>query len=130
MATPLSLPTSSYVSSYTTTARKQLIADLRSTDADTRDAAVKSLSNLGRYLSPEQVEQLEVMMRTDGHVVKTTSWRGPHCTHYERTSAKYYAGRVLETLNSPYVTKDVKSEAILAQSSGVTHQRDDDPGWI
>jgi beta-lactamase superfamily II metal-dependent hydrolase len=126
----VNLPTSSSIGSYSNTVRLQLISDLQSNNAATREAAIRSLSALGKNLSREQVERLVEVMRTGNEVVNETSWRGPHCTHYERTAAKVYAGRIVASLNSPYVTEAERSEAARAQGSGITQARIDDPGWI
>jgi hypothetical protein len=131
--TPLSLPTTRTISSYSNSVREQLFTDLQSRDADKRNAAIAALSKIGNKLTREQTDRLIVMMQSGVNTVDTTSWRGPHCTHYEEKTAKYYAGRVLAKMDSPYVTETIRHEARRAQTSeggGVVHRRVDDPGWI
>ncbi len=126
----LSLPTTRGVSDYSSVFRNRLISDLQSRTASTRDAAARSLSSLARSLSREQIERIIDAMRNGTQSVDTRSWRGPHCTHYEDTAAKYYVGRLLETLDSPYITEDVRTEARRAQTTAISQRRVDDPGWI
>lgn len=109
---------------------ERLIVDLRSSSADTRDAAAKALSQMGSILDERQIDRIIEVMRSEGDYVEADSWRGPHCTHYERRAPKYYAGRALEGIASARISESVRREARLAQTQGSVHQRIDDPGWI
>jgi hypothetical protein len=131
--TVLSLPTTRTISSYSNSVREKLFTDLQSQNSVTRDAAIASLSKIGNRLNREQIGRLIEMMQSGVNTVDTTSWRGPHCTHYEEKTAKYYAGCVLATMDSPYVTETIRREARRAQTEeggGVVRRRVDDPGWI
>jgi beta-lactamase superfamily II metal-dependent hydrolase len=128
----LSLPTAKSIINYANSAKEQLFSDLQNQNSTTRDTAVASLSKMGGRLNSEQIERLVGMMRSDSNVVETKSWRGEHCTHYEEKTTKYYAGQVLENIQSPYVTEKIRRDARNAQTvagGGIIERRNDDPGW-
>ena len=112
---------------------EELFTNLQSENADTREAAAEALSQKGRSLDREQINRLMEMVRSEGDYVETRSWRGEHCTHYERKALRYYAGLVVEKMDSPDVTNAMRQEAELAQTEeggGIEYERGDDPGWI
>jgi hypothetical protein len=131
--TVLSLPTAHAISSYSNSVREKLFTDIQSQNADARDAAIASLSQIGNRLNREQIDKLVEMMQSGVNIVDTKSWRGTHCTHYEEKTVKYYAGRVLAMMDSPYVSETIRRQAMRAQTEdggGVVRRRVDDPGWI
>jgi hypothetical protein len=111
---------------------EDLLAQLRSADAATRERAAQELSGLGRKLTREHVNRLVDMMSTGTREWVTSQEReeGHHCTWYGYTSIKYYAGRALERMESPHVTASVSSEARRAISGGTRRERVTDPGWV
>lgn len=129
----LNLPSEQIIRKYSDTVRDKLITEIQSTDSDTRNSAIANISRLGKQLNRDQVGKLVEVMRSGDNSIETSSWRGAHCTHYDYKKAKYYAGSILERLDSPYVTDAIRREASRAQTKeggGVTHQRIDDPGWV
>ncbi|SPE33443.1 membrane hypothetical protein [Acidobacteriia bacterium SbA2] len=111
----------------------QLFTNLQSRNPNTREAASEALSGMGKSLDREHANRLMKMVRSKGDYVQTRSWRGEHCTHYEKKALKYYAGRAVEKMDSPHVTDAMRREAELAQTEqggGIEYVRDDDYGWI
>jgi beta-lactamase superfamily II metal-dependent hydrolase len=109
---------------------ESLLADVRSSNAATRDTAAAALSRMGANLSRDQIDRLMQLMRLEGDFVQANSWRGSHCTYYEQRAVRYYAGRALANMESTLVTESIRREARQAQTGGVKTRKIDDPGWV
>jgi len=108
----------------------RLIKQLGNSDAQVRTKAAAELSAMGKELSRSDVNRIANLMRTGRKKWSKRLYRQSHCTWYENTSIRYYAGRALLTMDSQYVSKDLRQEAARAQSSARSRTRRNDPGWV
>lgn len=111
---------------------QQLLIRLENPKHDVRLRAAEELSARGDRLSRDQVDHVVGLMRNGTQKWTTSSTRqeGHHCTDYEDTAIRYYAGRALEQMQSPYVSESLRAEARRAQSNGRSYYRVTDPGWV
>ena len=105
---------------------------LADADESVRERAAEELEGAGDRLSAEQVRKLAAMANEDSPTWSKELERdeGHHCTWYERTSLKYYAGRSLASSTSPHVTTEIREMARKAESEGKKRERVTDPGWV
>ena len=108
----------------------RVIAQIGHENESVREAAVGKLSRFGGRLDQRQVQKLGAMLK-DGEVKwRKSIGRESHCTWYETTTPRYYAGRALEQMRSPHITSKMAQEARQAVASGKGKVRVDDPGWV
>ena len=110
----------------------RLLTELQSSSATQREAAVEALSRDGAKMSETHAQRLIEIMRNGNQRWQTGASRPPghHCTDYEYTSVRYYAGKALQRIESSYITSNIKTEASRAESEGKHTERVTDPGWI
>lgn len=107
-----------------------LIAMLDSPNPSERDAAVERIAAMRTKLTPRQIERLRDLMRRGKKTWRRRSSREGHCTWYEYTSIRYYAGETLEKIGAPYADERILQEARRAEQDGKTLKKVTDPGWI
>jgi hypothetical protein len=125
-----------FVPKYTSQEIDQLIAQLSSPEEYYRNRAVYELSDLGGFISEEQIDQLLVIMRTGEQTWLTLKEQAEnygevveHCWWYTYKSIKYYAAGVLKEIDSVYVTGSIQNEAHDAFGEGITNELVSDPGY-
>jgi hypothetical protein len=107
-----------------------LIAKLGSSSAAERDAAVERIGAMRDRLTPRQLERIRDLMRRGEKTWSRSASREGHCTWYEDTSIRYYAGEALEKIGPPYVGDETIREARRAEQNGKTMRKVTDPGWV
>lgn len=108
----------------------KLIINLGSDDVATREAAVSDLVARGAQMSPKQVDHLAASLREGDVTWREKVGRESHCTIYKETSKRYYSGRVLSRISSPYVSSQLAKDAQKGEETGQTRRRVVDSGWI
>lgn len=108
----------------------KLISQLRSSNEEVRVKASGQLSRMGEKLSKSQVNNIINIMKNGKETWSKFLYRESHCSWYEDTTVKYYAGRALENMRSQYVSNEIAREARNAQNNAKTRRRVTDPGWI
>jgi hypothetical protein len=109
-----------------------LLSSLENSNHNVRLRAAEELSSRGDKLSHEEVHSLVDLMRNGTKKWTTSTEResGHHCTWYEDTSVRYYAGRALQDMKSPYLDESVRTAARRAQDEGRSRYKVTDPGWV
>ena len=108
----------------------ELIERLSSSREDARVRAAKELSGRGEKLSLQQVRRVTALMREGDQRWTVSTEREGHCTWYETISIRYYAGRALENMKSPYVDVTIARQAVRAQTDAKSRYKVTDPGWV
>jgi hypothetical protein len=109
-----------------------LLSRLENSEHNVRLRAAEELSSRGDKLSREEVHGLVDLMRNGREKWTTSTEREPghHCTWYEDTTVRYYAGRALQDMKSPYLDESVRTAARRAQDEGKSRYKVTDPGWV
>ncbi|MGZ5441481.1 MAG: hypothetical protein ACXW5U_07330 [Thermoanaerobaculia bacterium] len=106
------------------------IAQLSSNNSDMRESAVSRLNAMGEHFEKRHVERLTRLARSDSPSWTEATSREGHCTWYEETSVRYYAGRVLRDSSSPHIDERTTQLARRACDDGQRQYKVTDPGWI
>jgi hypothetical protein len=109
---------------------RNLIIQLSSEDEKDRINAARKLSSLGKKLSESQIKQIERIMIKGEQSWSEFLYRESHCSWYEKTTIKYYAATALENMESPYVSRQLASEAEQVKAHEKERVRVVDAGWI
>jgi hypothetical protein len=107
-----------------------LIAMLGSPNAGERETAVERIAAMRGRITRRQLERIRDLMRRGNRTWRKRASREGHCTWYEYTSIRYYAGEALEKIGPPYANDETIREARRAEQDGKTMRKVTDPGWI
>lgn len=108
----------------------RLMVALHERSEGVRERAADQLAQRGSSLRRKHVEELERLLREEEPSWSKKLYRESHCTWYEDTKIKFYAGQVLEKADSQLITGGLRAEARTARESGRERKRVMDPGWV
>ena len=108
----------------------RLIGQLTSSDETVRFQASYKLSSLGPQLSNEQVKRVINKFKNSRGSWSEFLYREHHCRWFRYTNKNVYAAKALESMNSKYISDNLREDVRVAISNGVNKRRVTDPGWI